>query len=286
MVKAKVKAVVGGGAYKNHGVVLSISTYESHNDRNNGQDLGELIKGKVDDIRFMITNNPMEAFVGPAPSWEAFLEEVKSVPLKEREPEEPDYKKLYKWEIPFLKRIFSTSLSEYIQEKRQEWEILCQIARDKKAKREALIRKFSKSENRNDYQAYIYSKQLEQTFKKNNISFKAASEVDKLIRDGYVTSYEQILYDNLKNHFPIYRQATIKGYSIDLLVAVPKTNKLWAIEVDGGIHLRETIIEKDHMKEELILKSGISIIRVTNYYIGRKLEKVLNEIIAKVTEGN
>jgi len=284
--KAKVKAIVGGSAYKNYGIILSISLLENYNHRSADQELGEFVAGKIDVIRYMVTPHPIKIFVGQKPSWESFLEDVKDIPKKVKEPKEPDYQKLYKMEVPFWKRLFSYTLAKFTQEKRREWMTLCHIAREQNKLREALIKKISGYKYKEEYQSYIYSKQIEQCFRKHGIVIKTEIKIDEMIKDGYITSYEQVLYENLKLSFPVYRQITINDYSFDLIVAVPQTNKLWIIEVDGVIHRRKRIIEKDHEKDNLVLRNGISLIRVTNYYIKRNLEEVLNKITTKILESS
>ncbi len=69
---------------------------------------------------------------------------------------------------------------------------------------------------------------------------------------------------------------------IDILLVAPKTNMLWAIEVDGSIHRTKTISNNDKRKVDQLTASGVSVIRVTNFYIGHHLEKAVSKIIETV----
>lgn len=100
----------------------------------------------------------------------------------------------------------------------------------------------------------------------------------------YVTVYESVLYTRLRSTFPTCRQAYFSGHPIDIVSFYVHTKRLWAIEVDGGIHQYSNIKTNDDRINSLLLKSGISIIRVANHEMKKGADFVFNRIRTQILE--
>ncbi len=280
VVKGKVKAVVGWNK-KNQGIILRLLITQKLKKKKFDWylDLGSFLKEKRQNIRIILAKDPIDVSSAPIPSWEDFLEETNRIPTKVKEPPEPNYKELYKSEVPFWRRLFCNRFDEFKAKKYSLWQKDFEEAKAKNREREEKLKSYSKYHLSKEYNLFISRKQSEYIFDKCNISFIPEDEIQRRIRSGFLTIYEQIVYNNLKQNLTIYRQINIEGFSFDLLVISPTTNLIWIIEVDGPIHRRKIIVEIDKEKELLANSKGISLIRITNKYIANNLEKALLEIL-------
>ncbi len=97
-----------------------------------------------------------------------------------------------------------------------------------------------------------------------------------------MTDAERKLWRSLRgrqiNNMQFYRQRPIGVYIVDFYC--PKKNL--AIEIDGGQHYENTVIEKDNKRvKHLEEKFGLKIMRFTNLEVLRNIEGVLLRIIEK-----
>lgn len=100
----------------------------------------------------------------------------------------------------------------------------------------------------------------------------------------YVTIYENVLYSRMKDTFPTCRQAYFSRHPIDIVSFHVHTKRLWAIEVDGGIHQYSHIKTNDDRIDNLLLNSGVSVIRVSNQAIQENVNCVFDRIRTQILE--
>jgi len=276
-IKAKVKSVVGWNK-PNQGIILTLSIFEKSDIKRSNEELGGYVKNKASNIKIIEAPNPITIFDAPVPSWKLFLEEKKGIPQKIKEPCEPNYKHLYKKEVPFWRRLFFKNFETFKKKKHDEWIKKLAVIKEKNKNRDVIINKFSRRLLESEYNSYIKSKQIEYIFNKLNISFASDEEILQMIQQGYLTIYEQILYNYIKRKFLVYRQVNLDNLSYDLLLISLRSGYLWIIEIDGNIHSFEIVKERDEVKEALAIRKGISVIRMTNWYIGHNLKKMLEKL--------
>ena len=280
--RARVKAIVGGDNGKNQGILLSISVYEEKLERTFADDLGEWSNEILED--FTVTNgvNLIEALSKSIPTWETFLEISKHVPPKQPVPPEPDYELRYKNSTSIIHRLLSNDFDDFRKKLRHEWKIARDKANQENEKRTTLVKGYSETEYADEYQKFVLNERIQKSFKDNKITSKTSDEILEMFEKGYVSSYENLLFENLSKVYPAYQQVKYHGFLIDILLVAPKTNLLWAIEVDGNIHRTKTISKNDAKKVDLLTTYGVSVIRVSNFYVGHHLEKAVNRIIETV----
>ena len=98
---------------------------------------------------------------------------------------------------------------------------------------------------------------------------------------NHLTHSEMILWSYLKQKpfgFRFRRQHPINDFVADFFCFRLKL----VIEVDGGIHEKPEVKEKDIQKENWLVENGLSILRFTNFEIERGLEKVILTIENKI----
>ena len=276
-IKAKVKSVVGWNK-PNQGIILTLSITEKFDIGRANDELGDYLKNEAANLKIIEAPNPVTILDAPVPSWELFLEEKKGIPQKIEEPYEPDYEYLYKKEVSFWRRLFLGDFEAFTKKKHDEWVKKLAAIKKKNKYRKDIIKKFPKQLLEPEYSSYIKSKQIEYIFNKLNISFAFEDEILQMIKSGYLTTYEEILYDHLKGNFFVLRQIHLDKMSYDLLLISSTNGHLWIIEIDGNIHRFERIKERDKLKEELALRKGISLIRIPNWHIGHNLQEVLRQV--------
>ncbi|MBO6535246.1 MAG: endonuclease domain-containing protein [Balneolaceae bacterium] len=96
-----------------------------------------------------------------------------------------------------------------------------------------------------------------------------------------MTEAETVLWDHVrakKLGVNVKRQYGIGPYILDFYI--PKIRL--AIEVDGGIHLKPEVKEKDINKDAFLNENGIRVIRFTNDDVLNKTASVLFEINTRV----
>ena len=138
---------------------------------------------------------------------------------------------------------------------------------------------YDKIFDNNDFFVYKKAYFMSKIFKKLDMTLSDDKSIEDDISNGYVTTYELLLYEKLRYKSWIYRQVIIKGYSIDFVLFNFDDNKMWAIEVDGGIHRTLYKFNKDNNCENELNKIGISLIRVSNSLISKNIENVVEKIV-------
>ena len=92
------------------------------------------------------------------------------------------------------------------------------------------------------------------------------------------TPAEKVLWAALRNRKlngeKFTRQHGIGSYVADFHCSKYKL----VIEIDGGIHLRKDVVERDKIRSEFIEAWGITILRITNEEVLNDLPEVLERI--------
>jgi len=106
--------------------------------------------------------------------------------------------------------------------------------------------------------------------------------IRKTLREN-ATNSEKILWQHLRKMqlgFKFRRQVSIGFFVFDFYC---KTVNL-AIDVDGGIHNKIDVNERDRIRQEIIESDSVVFLRFTNEEINANLDAVLDEIKNKYTE--
>jgi cyclase len=96
------------------------------------------------------------------------------------------------------------------------------------------------------------------------------------------TRAEEVLWSRLSNNqlgIKFRRQHGFGQFIVDFYCW--KANLV--IEVDGGIHLRDDVRERDRIKERELNEHGLEVLRFTNEQVLGNIEKVLAVIRHRVT---
>jgi len=91
------------------------------------------------------------------------------------------------------------------------------------------------------------------------------------------TNAEQILWGYLKTKPLGFKFRRQHPYSIYILDFYCHSLKL-VIEVDGGIHTIKEVMENDAVRQELLEKDGLKVVRFSNEEIFTASEKVIKRI--------
>ena len=91
------------------------------------------------------------------------------------------------------------------------------------------------------------------------------------------TNAEQILWGYLKTKPPGFKFRRQHPYSIYILDFYCHSLKL-VIEVDGSIHTIKEVMENDAVRQELLEKDGLKVVRFSNEEIFTASEKVIKRI--------
>ena len=101
-------------------------------------------------------------------------------------------------------------------------------------------------------------------------------EKAKQLRNN-MTGTEEVLWMHLRtgiNGFKFRRQHPIGNYIVDLFCFKAKL----VIEIDGSVHNKDEIKEKDINRQQELESLGYTVIRFTNIEIHKQVETVLNKI--------
>jgi very-short-patch-repair endonuclease len=89
------------------------------------------------------------------------------------------------------------------------------------------------------------------------------------------TDAETVMWKCLRNRklsgYKFLRQHPIGGYIVDFFCY----KKHLVVEIDGGIHNRKDIHEKDVRRQRFLEQNGYKVVRYTNTEVQQSLEKVL-----------
>ncbi|MBC8479768.1 MAG: endonuclease domain-containing protein [FCB group bacterium] len=111
----------------------------------------------------------------------------------------------------------------------------------------------------------------------SNQFIELAREFRKSSTPVEVLLWEQLRNKKLDGH-KFCRQHPIEGYIVDFYHRKLKL----AVELDGEIHKRAEISEKDKSRTAHLAEHGISVIRFKNDEIERDIESVLKQILQKL----
>ena len=92
-----------------------------------------------------------------------------------------------------------------------------------------------------------------------------------------MTGPEEILWMHLRNGingFKFRKQHPMGNYIVDLFCFKAKL----VIEIDGSVHNKDEIKEKDINRQQELESLGYTVIRFTNIEIHKRIETVLNKI--------
>lgn len=76
------------------------------------------------------------------------------------------------------------------------------------------------------------------------------------------------------------RQHPIGGYVVDFYCHA----KSLIVEIDGGIHNRKDIREKDEFRQKFLENNGYNVIRYTNSEVKKSLEDVLERLLKELED--
>ena len=96
------------------------------------------------------------------------------------------------------------------------------------------------------------------------------------------TNAEHIMWECLRNRklggYKFLRQHPIGGYVADFF----NYSKRVVLEIDGSIHNRLDVKEKDAIRQEFLENNGYKVIRITNSEIEYNIEKVLQRLLIEM----
>ena len=98
-----------------------------------------------------------------------------------------------------------------------------------------------------------------------------------------MTDAERVLWNELRNRklagYKFRRQHPVGQFIVDFFCA----EKDLVIEIDGGIHLEEEVLERDENRSAELDRLELKVIRFTNEEVMENLEGVLRKILAELT---
>lgn len=101
-------------------------------------------------------------------------------------------------------------------------------------------------------------------------------EIRKYLRKNPTTAEEKLWQNirKMKLGYKFRRQVSIGYFVVDFYC---KDISL-AIEIDGTIHNKKSVQEKDNIRQEIIESDGIFFLRFTNNEVNNKIQNVLKKI--------
>jgi very-short-patch-repair endonuclease len=196
--------------------------------------------------------------------------------------EKPDFYAIYKSTHGVFSRIFGDGANRFVNDQTVSWNKKVEQANAHNANLKSKISEYDNIFDENDFILFKKRYFIAQIVNKLNITVKDNKTIEDDITKGYVTTYELLLYEKLLGKVWMYRQVVILGYSLDFLLFNLETNKIWAVEVDGGIHKLLHKFNRDKECEEELGRLGVSLIRVSNSLIGKNVESVVDNILKTV----
>lgn len=282
----KIKAVllqILGGPPNKYGLLISVSIYENRDEKyyDSGKNTSY-----VNDIKSF---NIIESIVTHNITLKDFKYD-RNLYFKQKHKldyeviieSKPDFKKLFKSTHGVIDNLFNIGINEYIYNENIKWDLnvkkLTNYNLDIKLKRS----EYEKIFDLNDFLIYKKANFIINLFKNHDVSLTDNKKIEEDIQNGYITTYELLLYEKLRNKTWIYRQVIIKGFSVDFLIFNFDNNKCWAVEVDGGIHRTVPKFNRDNECAEELNKIGISLVRVSNSLISRNIDYVVEKILSTI----
>jgi very-short-patch-repair endonuclease len=97
-----------------------------------------------------------------------------------------------------------------------------------------------------------------------------------------MTNSELYLWSKIRmkqlNGYQFYRQRSIDNYIVDFFC--PKAKLI--IEVDGGQHYSDAMVEQDHTRDQRMMNLGFNILRFTNTEVLTNIDGVVSKIVEKL----
>ncbi len=97
-----------------------------------------------------------------------------------------------------------------------------------------------------------------------------------------MTDAERALWSRLRrkqlNGYQFYRQKIIGNYIVDFYC--PKAGLV--IEVDGGQHYSEEMLEADRRRDDYIGGNGLTVMRFSNLEVRQNLEGVVERVLVRL----
>ena len=102
----------------------------------------------------------------------------------------------------------------------------------------------------------------------------------------YSTDSEKVLWEILRNrkvaHMKFRRQHYVNGFVLDFYCPEERLG----IEIDGGLHKRRRIAEKDEFKARVVKEEGIDLVRFESKDILKNSEDVIDSIVGFIRSRN
>ncbi len=126
---------------------------------------------------------------------------------------------------------------------------------------------------------YICSEETKEKIRVKRIEFMKNNPDKTAWRTSNLSYPEKLFLENLEvlnwgKKYSIIREYCVFPYFIDFAFV----NEKVAVEIDGSQHLLEDRKERDNKKDELLLKNGWSVIRITDKEIKTNLDNVMLDI--------
>jgi very-short-patch-repair endonuclease len=278
-VTARVRAVVGGGAGKNHGIVLNLVVDDGQTRARSEGDNGQTAKSSSLELKIIRSSLPHISNVNLEEAWINFYNYKKKLPPLADLPNEPNYEEDFDRDVPWLTRLWSESFDSYCVRRRQEWLKVCAVPKSQNENRLRLIKQLNGNRKALDSEFQTYFDQIKL---ENLLQAIRATIVTHTFLSGspFVTVYERTIWRMLKPRIPsTYHQAEIDGNRVDILCIPNDLSQAWVIEVDGGIHRREAVIKRDRAVERKLKQRGVSLIRIPNYMVTKSPEACILKIL-------
>ncbi|WP_043532062.1 DUF559 domain-containing protein [Litchfieldella xinjiangensis] len=169
--------------------------------------------------------------------------------------------------------------------KNQEWLQACRLVEAHNEQRLEALRTLLDQQFDNEFWQYEKEARISRLFQDLNITLLPEEKIEAKRERGYMTAYEEFIFQSLKRHYTLFRQVNIDGRYIDFLVVLSKPYRLWALEVDGDIHRRKAVADTDASKEIHLSRLGIYLIRLSNRCITKDHRQAVDRVIEELRQG-
>lgn len=285
---AKVRAVLSkilGGPPHNYGLLINISVVENRDQNYYDRESGGVYVNDINRFDVRESNHKIDISYHTINYDKALyyrqkykLESEIQIGVK------PDFISIYKSSNGLLERLFGNGVDKFVNDETRKWNSKVKQVNEHNANIKLQIQEYDKSFDVSDFDLFKKRYFINNIVNKFNITVSNNETVERDIAAGFVTTYELILYEKLRGKVWMFRQVMINGYSLDFLLFNLDTNKIWAVEVDGGIHRMLHKYNKDKECAEELNGIGISLIRVSNSLISSNIDSVVEKILAVVSK--
>lgn len=276
-VTARVQAVVGGNKYTNHGIVLNL-VIDDHTNSRSTNNLEPSTRPPLSTIEVFRSYSSFTKQRTTDDTWLDFLQKEKGLPALVELPREPDYKRDYDRDVPWVTRLWCESFKTYVTRRLRDWAATCAAPEAQNERRSIILAEFNatRSALESEYQEYIHRLNLQQFL----LKIKASTSSKSSVRSNPPSIYEDLMYHMLKKRVKnTYQQVMIDYSSIDILCLSDDLSSAWAIEIDNGGNRGKTKADRDTRIQRSLNKLGVSLIRIPNSMITNSVEKSGNQIL-------